>query len=386
MSLGDVRHQEHAQQAIQHALRSGRVPHAYLFHGPDGVGKEMLALGLAEVLLCGAPREVRVPDDKHSPAAAKPVLAGCGACEDCRLVAARTHPDLHLIYRQLNREHPDSQVRQRKALDLGIDVLRHFMIASVGLTPQRGRRKVFIVREADRTSDGAQNALLKTLEEPPGAAVIVLLATALDDLLPTTVSRCQAVRFDALPERFVHARLSAALPHLPPDQVKWYARVADGSAGTALRDVGDDLYGLNGRLIEDLARLDRLRPNQVDARWMEAAKGLAGRFQERDPDVSDSEATRSSLMTILRLASRWYADVLHTAAGDADAVVNVGCGGELRRAAAVGARTAADAIARIVTAERQLHLNANPQLCVETLLNDLARMACRPDTTAAAPR
>ena len=150
---------------------------------------------------------------------------------------ARTHPDLHVIFRQLNREHPDPVVRKRKALIISVDVVREFIVKRIALKPTRGRIKVFLVREADRMNEQAQNALLKTLEEPPGSALLVLLVDSIDRMLPTTLSRCQVVRFDALPVAFVQEKLSKLVPDLDSDRVAWYAQSSDGSLGSALERI-----------------------------------------------------------------------------------------------------------------------------------------------------
>ena len=374
--LADVFHQPHAQQLIQRAITAERVPHAYLFHGPDGVGTELLAHGLAQRLLCAAPVE-RPLDAATAAAIGLPALHdACGTCEDCRFVAAGTHPDLHLVYRQLSREHPDAEVRKRKALEIGIDVLRTFVIEEAGRTSRRGRRKLFIIREADRITGPAQNALLKTLEEPPGETVIVLLAQSADRLMPTTLSRCQAVRFDALPTEFVRERLANACAELPPEQLDWYARCANGSIGAALRHAEDDLFGLNQRLtpgFADFTAPGRRRPEVIEKAWTEEAKALGERYRKRAPEITDTESQRQAYGTIMRLAATWFADALHVRAGNAAGVVNTSASKALARAAGeVTFERSAESIQRLTLAEYQLDVNANTQLCIETLVSELA--------------
>jgi DNA polymerase-3 subunit delta' len=335
-----------------------------VFHGPDGVGKEKFALGLAELLLCGAPVEQVIQHERSEEVGLERLRAGCGQCVDCRTVAAQTHPDLHLIYRQLNREHPEPEVRKRKALDIGVDVVRHFVIEKVGLTPNRGRAKVFVVREADRMTVQAQNALLKTLEEPPGTTFILLLVAALDRLLPTTLSRCQAVPFDSLPLSFIRGRLHRMLPNMRPEEVEWYARCSDGSLGQAIEWAEDGLCELNRRLLDDLAKA-----------WNEESKALGDRYRKRDPDITETEAQRRGLKTIFRLAATWYADILRLASGDDATIANAAQRDRIARLAnSVDSPGAAEAINRIARAERHLDLNVNAQICVEALLNDLARL------------
>lgn len=390
MSFFDVEHQSAAQVLIQRAMRSNRLPHAYLFHGPDGVGKEKFAIGLAEVLLCSQPVEKTLEGDQASVFRAERARVGCGTCQACHLVAAGTHPDLHLIYRQLNREHPEPEVRRRKALDIGVDVLRHFVIDRVGLTPILGQAKVFIIREADRATVQAQNALLKTLEEPPGNTVIILLVTVLDRLLPTTLSRCQLARFDALPTDFVRAKLAAMRSDLADEQIRWYAANAEGSVGRAVQSAEDELYDLNIRLLEHLALLgvseqtgkgrghskNDTNSDSIGGMWIEEAKDLSNHYRKRDPDITDTEATRRALKSILQLAANWYADVLRLGSGEDSAVVNTAQREQIDRSAAtIDVEHAAQAINRIAQTQRQLELNVNTQLAIETLVNDLAHLS-----------
>lgn len=386
MSLSDVAHQGFAHRLIQRAVSGNRVPHAYLFHGPDGVGKEKLALGLAELLLCGEPVNRSVDRSQTDTIGLEQLRVGCGKCEDCRMVTAETHPDLHLVYRQLNRMHPDSAVRKRKALDIGVDVLRQFVIEKVHLTPARGRAKVFVIREADRITPQAQNALLKTLEEPPDATVLILLVTALDRLLPTTLSRCQVVRFDALPMEFVHAKLATLLPDVPAERIKWYARCSGGSLGRALQYAGDNLYDLNQRLLEGFAQpghaerrkgraagpASGARNGSLAKLWTDESKSLGERYRKRDPDITETEASRRGLKSIFQLAAEWYADILRAGSSDESTIVNKHWTAQIQRAAeSVDAERGIEAVNRIARAERQLDLNANTQLCIEALLVDL---------------
>jgi len=392
VSLGNVEHQPYAQRLIQRAVARGRVPHAYLFHGPDGVGKERLAVGLGQLLLCSAPVEQKLDSEQAHEAGVERLYAGCGVCEECRAIAHRTHPDLHLVYRQLNREHPDPVVRKRKALEIGVDVLRHFVIEKVGLTPIRGRAKVFVIREAERMTVQAQNALLKTLEEPPGTTFIILLVAALDCLLPTTLSRSQVVSFDGLPTEFVRTKLAELSPDLAPDEVTWYARFSDGSLGRALEYADDEFYGLNQRLLEGLISMVRTADSGAAGRrddvlvkeWTEESKSLGGRYRKRDPDITDTEAGRRGLKSIFQLAAAWYADILRVASRNESAIVNANHKTEIKQASrSLDAPLAVKAINRIARAERQLDLNANTQLCVETLLSDLSKIARRATAPAA---
>jgi DNA polymerase-3 subunit delta' len=379
VSLGDVLHQGFAQRLIQRAVTTDRLPHAYLFHGPDGVGKETLALALAQLLLCGAPTEIEVDVARRASVGVERLRVGCGRCEDCRLVAARTHPDLHLIYRQLAHDHPDAQVRKRMAKELSVDVVRHFITAKVGRTPARGRAKIFVVREANLMKASAQNALLKTLEEPPGATVIILLTISADRLLPTTRSRCQSIRFDGLPTAFVETQFAKLQPEVAPDEAKWYARCSDGSIGRAVEFVADGLFAINHRLIENLVNIGGNTKSgaltAVVKAWTDHAKALGDVYRKRDPNMTATEASRLGLKQLFGLASWWYADVLRFCSGERATVVNEHLTQALEvMAKALDAKQAIDAINRINQAGGHLDSNVYTQLCVETLLHDLARL------------
>ncbi|MEK6674065.1 MAG: DNA polymerase III subunit [Planctomycetota bacterium] len=383
MRLSDVRYQVRAMRTIQQAIRAERLAHAYVFHGPGGVGKEMFARGLAALLLCSQSEDSAVDAEEVGAVGVNSVRRGCGNCVECRLVAAGTHPDYHLIHRLLHREHPDADVRRRKGVDLGVDVVRCFVIDRVGFRPSRGRAKVFILRDADTMSDQAQNALLKTLEEPPGSTVLILLVENLSALLPTTLSRSQIVRFDPLPNSFIEERLRNLRPGLSSELLRWYARVGDGSLGLALRFADTDLHSLNQAIVGDLqsliastvpakgtGRRNRVHPDVVAKSWVEQAASVGEKLKDPDSEITDAEASRRGLSVILRLAADGCADMLRHVVGE-----NSRSGSDEfdSKGAAIDAETLATAIERIGQTERQLDLNAHVQLCVDALLNDLAR-------------
>ena len=374
MSIFDVRHQPRAQRIIQRALASGRLPHAHLFHGPDGVGKEMLAGRLARVLLCERPvRPERAPLEELAGFDGS-LLDACGECQDCVLARAGTHPDLHLIHRELHIYHPDAAVRNRKGLDLGVDVIRRFVIDAVSTKPTRGRAKVFVIREADRITHSAQSALLKTLEEPPGTTFLVLLTASLDKLLSTTRSRCQAVPFGPLPTEFVAAGLSKLVADLTLERAAMYAAMAQGSLGLAQRFCEDGLESYNEKIVESLSRLGAMPATRIAKHWLDDAKALGAQFRDRDQEISDTEAQRRGLKTLLSLVGTWFGDVLRLSVDSGAGVVNTAYARQLARAG-IGPRQAALAINAIVETERHIERNASTQLAVEALVIRLVRIA-----------
>ena len=166
---------------LRRSIDRGRVPHAYLFSGPPGAPLVDAAIALAMALSCQ-----RNPGEgcDADPAGASEDGAG-GMCVACAKIASGIHPDVVTL------------VREGAAQIVPIESVRSQVIARIGFPPHEGPLRVFIVEEATALAPPAANALLKTLEEPPGRALFVLCTTAPDQLLPTIRSRCQRVRFAA---------------------------------------------------------------------------------------------------------------------------------------------------------------------------------------------
>lgn len=201
---------ERQKAILQRAVTSGRLAHAYLFEGPDGVGKRLVALALARALFC----------EQHT---------GCGECSACRKVEHQNHPDLHII-------EPDGNT-------LKIEQIRALQ-RELSFRPLEGSRKICVIEAAEKMNASSGNALLKTLEEPSGNALIILLTSRPDALLTTICSRCQRLPFQRLPTATIRHALeetdteNAAGAHI-------LATLSDGSFRKALgRD--RDLY-LNRR-------------------------------------------------------------------------------------------------------------------------------------------
>ena len=196
----------HAVSVMARAVRDERPPHALLLVGPRGVGKTTLALDLAAGLLC-----------LHDDPAARP----CRACVACRKVVAGDHPDLHLI----EPEGAGEQIRIGQVQQLTADL---------SLTALEGRFRVAVIRSAHRLNPDAQNALLKTLEEPGPATCLVLCADDAAPLLPTVLSRAARLRLAPLPIEAL-IRLLVAEGHADPAPARALAIATDGRPGLAIR-------------------------------------------------------------------------------------------------------------------------------------------------------
>lgn len=375
-------------------MTSDRLPHAYIFHGPEGVGKHTLALEFARMLLCSSPASTR-PDNEYADEADTSWRDACGACEDCRLITAGTHPDMQEVQKTLNRYHSDPTVRARKAIDLGVDVVRQFIIDRAGDRPARGRARVFVVLDADQMSTAAQNALLKTLEEPPGASFLVLISRSLDRLLPTTRSRCQPVPFVSLPRGFVADVLRERLPDLDDAQRRFLAEHSDGRLGVALRHAASGLLEIRPRLFETVAGLGAAGPSEFAKVIQDDAGRLADVFiQEmvdageidRAAEASKTEPTRRGLMDVLALVSGLLRDAIQVHVGREDLVVNADQIRTVSRLAArLTAESAANAVRDVYKTETDIAANANVALALETLGIRLLRRMSDASPQAAEP-
>lgn len=195
--------QERAIKVMNDSLRGGRIHHAWIFHGPQGVGKFTAALTFASLLLDPTTQATFSGDFEPDPASTTQ-----------RLLAAGSHPDLSIIVKELGAFHPNAEVRKQKHTGIGIDVIREFLLNPAAIAPSirsaAAAGKVFIIDEAELMKGPAQSAVLKVLEEPPAGVIIILVTTAEESLLPTIRSRSQRIYFPPLSHQNMHAWLTAS--------------------------------------------------------------------------------------------------------------------------------------------------------------------------------
>ncbi len=189
---------------LSSAARRGMVHHAYLFAGRPGIGRRTVALTFARALNC---------ERQNGDA--------CDVCASCRKILAGTHPDVQIVG------------EDRSKPQIVIDDIREKIIRFVSFKVFEGRMRVILLLDAERMNNNTANALLKTLEEPPGQTVFLLTTANLNALLPTIRSRCQKVRFSPIDESRIADHLEQH-HQMPPEQARLLARLSEGSIGRAL--------------------------------------------------------------------------------------------------------------------------------------------------------
>jgi len=365
IGLWDIVGQDAAVSLLERALTGNRQPHAYLFAGPAGVGRRTTAMALAAALLCESPQSKPNSGRFKDLPPEQEVRQACGACASCRQIEAGTHPDFHLVYKELARYHDDANVRNQKMQELGIPVIRSFLIGPAGRASARGRGKVFIVLESELLSVAAQNALLKTLEEPPPGVRIILICRYPDRMLPTTLSRCWLMRFGPLPAGFVRDKLIEADVAAP--EAAFWAGFTEGSVGRALALASRDMYAVKRDVLARLAKLSAAGAGELADHLAKLTEKLAVRAVAEAKAADGAElaktlASRQAAGVVLEIVASAYRDALTLSAG-ADRPLAHAEQAEVPEALArrFDATELAEIIEQLAEFERLLWRNVNPK-------------------------
>ncbi len=343
MPFADIIGHTGAKALLRSAIIQDRVAHAYLFHGDDRIGKRLLALRLAQALLCET-----VPADQEPDA--------CGACRACRQVEARTHPDFILI--EPDREQANPQIKIELIRDI-----EHQMI----YRPLIGDRKICLIDDADRMTIGAANALLKTLEEPPDHSLFILVSSRPYAMPATIRSRCQALRLTAPAQTQVEAAVILKR-ELPPADAHFLAVLSDGQLGRALE-----------------CNLEQARTSQKEFSIIFSAKGL----QSFSTILATAEtlAKAERALEAFDWLQRWLRDLLLVAVGaGSDHLLNLDQRRDMQVLAdSLDIDALLDLISDLEKLERQANRNLNLQMALETVLLRV-RHLLTPQHNADAPR
>ncbi|HWO01356.1 MAG TPA: DNA polymerase III subunit delta' [Blastocatellia bacterium] len=301
MSFSSLVGNDRIKQWLRRAVAEDRIGQGLILAGPDGVGKHQFALALSQAVNCENPV----------------VGEGCGSCLACRKIERNEHPDVKTILRE-SRD-PDFK-KEAKSQFIKIDQMRQ-MSNEAQFRPYIGRRRVFMIDEAEWLREDAASSILKTLEEPPETSLLILITSKPYALLETIRSRCLMLSFAPLTPAEIESHLKLTTKR-PADEIAVIARLARGSIGRALEIELQEYREKRERVVDLLESLSLARDS---ARLMSAAEYL-GRKLERDEFQDHLDVLNAMLSDVFHLkageppASLINADVAERLQRIADAV------------------------------------------------------------------
>jgi DNA polymerase-3 subunit delta' len=320
MSFDKIRGQDKAIVYLKDVLRTDRLSHAYLFVGPDGVGKSLTAKELAKAINC---QEVK--------------LDSCDRCLICERINNFNHPDVKWIKSDASfGSIKIEQVRQ--------------MRNDINLTPYESHKKIYIIQEAEAMTEEASNALLKTLEEPSLNSLLILTTQAPERLLTTIVSRCQKIFFSSLKVESVKKILLEDYG-LEENKANFLAKLSDGKLGRAIKLRSRDILEEKNRIIDEIPNLNLL---------------TSGIF-----DIEDQEYVEITLEILVA----WFRDILVLKSGlETSLLINTDREPELKRKAFLYSFEELEGrIEAIIKTRNLIRQNINPKLAFDCLGMELTR-------------
>ncbi len=348
MALSALLGQPRATSLLGGALATGRMHHAYLFAGPPGVGKTLAAKLMAQALNCESPAAYA--------AAARNAFADepCGVCNACKRITDDPKKHAHPLVMWIDTEAameaqglyaPEGDRTAAKAI--GVRLIRELVIPRLALTVMGGRRKVAIFRDVEFT-DGAQNAFLKTLEEPPKDTSFIILSSTADALKPTIRSRCMRVTFSPLAPGVVADRV-ARDKKVDAQTAALASALAGGNLGRAMQI---DAKALQKRR-DLIVVVERLKSDDW-AGWL----GLAEALGDKD-----------DALEALDILETWMHDVALAASTGAGPSTNLDLVAEAKAAGSrLGIVEAIRRVELIRVARERIEANAQPRLAMEQMV------------------
>lgn len=323
MSFAEILGHDRNIEVLKRSLLNGKIAHSYLFEGVSGCGRKKTAIALIQALFCAD------------------TIGGdaCGKCPSCLKIENGNHPDIHFI-----SPLPDKR-------DISIEQLRELQY-DLSLRPYEAPRKACIIDPAERMNPNSANALLKTLEEPPGNALIILLTENAGMLISTVRSRCQLIRF--APLSLEHLLLLTVKNGMSPDAAALIAPMAGGSLQKAA-ELDDE--ALVTRRESALSKISQLNFNKIGTVFS-AAEEFSG--------------NREATLEILDMLISFYRDAVHIGAGNFD-IVNKSVKSAIEQIAAKRPFPANLALLELIYETRKdVQRNANPKLALDHLFMAMA--------------
>ncbi|MEZ6056271.1 MAG: DNA polymerase III subunit delta' [Planctomycetaceae bacterium] len=340
----DLRGHQPQVDMFRRAIARGRTAHAFLFLGPSGIGKRLVARKLTQALFC------QQTDDSD--------LEACGQCSACRQVLAGTHPDLLTVgCPEGKRELPIGLIAGEKERR-GKEGLCH----DLSLRPMSAGRRIAIIDDADKMNEESANALLKTLEEPPSGSILFLISPSIDALLPTIRSRCQPLLFSPLSETDLSDLIISLEWSADRTAALEIARLSDGSLDTAKQLIDPNLRQLRTVINTLLSQRD-----------FNAVAAFDQAQQALDELGGDTGTQRHNANWLVRFAVEYFRRLLQEV--NSETAPRPAFAGLYRAEEPRGATYLADALERCIAAETDLKQSMPVPLCLETLFSDLSQLS-----------
>lgn len=322
MKFADIRGQKDIKEHLQNAIAMGKTSHAYIISGEKDAGKMMLAEAFAQTLLC----ETENRD-------------ACGECRSCKQCQNHNHPDI----RYVTHEKPNT---------ISVDDIRQQINNDIVIKPYASAYKIYIMDEAEKMNKAAQNALLKTIEEPPNYGILFLLTTNASGFLPTILSRCVTLELNPISADIICKELMEQ--HEMPDyQARMCAQFAQGNMGKAIQLASsEDFKERKDHMITLMRKIGRMDLFEISQ------------------TVKELEEQKSRITDYLDLMNIWFRDVLlYKATKEEDKIIYQEEKMIIKRQAAECSYAGINQILQsLQTARRRIACNGNYNLAVELLL------------------
>lgn len=331
----DILGHEQIIEHLQNAITMDKVSHAYIINGPDKSGKMMLAEAFAQALQCeNLDEKIAAAQGGHSEE-----IEPCMECHSCKQAMGKNQPDI--VY-----------VRHEKPNTISVDDIRAQVNNDIVIKPYSSKHKIYIIDDAEKMNVQAQNALLKTIEEPPAYAILILLTTNADTFLPTILSRCVTLNVKVVPDEMIKKFLMSKY-QVPDYQADVCVAFAQGNVGKAIQLASsEDFNELKASALQLIKRLDDIELYEMG----EAVKQI-GEYKLEINDYFD-------LMMI------WYRDVLlFKATKDVNGLIFKDEVYDIKRQAEKSSYNGIETILEALhKAQIRLNANVNFDLVIELLL------------------
>jgi len=338
-SFSHIIGQEKAIGFLKKAIARGKIPHAFLFTGIQGVGKTTTAIAFTQAINCLEPTEGE----------------GCGKCLMCRRMISGNFPDLLII-------EPDGQ-------NIKIEQIRE-LNRSLNYRPVAGNYRVTIIKQAEAMNEESANSFLKTLEEPPLGNILILETVEPRDLLSTIVSRCQKIPFLPISFHLIKEWLKTEM-NMDDEKTLLVSRLSEGSLGRAINISEGTFLAERQDYISKIMQLSAITQEQA----MGTALEYAGKFKRRDKE-SDGSVSKD-MAELMGLWKTWYRDlILMKVNGPAELLINSDFSRKLKgMSARLNIDNLIESFLILDQAQRDLDRNLNTGLIMENTYMKLKRLA-----------